>query len=671
MTRGLVPALALCLVTSAGAAITEKDLTSPATARCSRDGDFAGADALVRVALRLPAGAGEPRLRELRFRENSAPNTEVVLSDQSLNAPPPSGCPLPDLDEGETYAHGAFPWPAPLWRSVAYSVTAVVEYRQMDAAAPEGFSLVTAQRTLNVRRRDVLITGTVPSAPQLFIWDPANPTAPRVTLAAAARKSRTLRLHLYGSQAPPGGGPATFGLVRTYSQDVAFGAEGLTRSVPLNPPPAARRTAYSLLWEVSDADGDRDQNCSEALTISDLGIGMRRPTFTEAPQAARQLEARYRIMHAGQPQPIRAAAEAQVLSGVLETSVQNGLAGGKLTATAQFPEHTNTVSVPLTASPALTYLLGAAARDDQAPEDKAGRQRWSLTRFASRVFPLALNYEFVSYPWPPSKTADLGQHAAYRQAWLADETGFLPEVKSNRKAEDYLEDLRTRRPAVVFYYGHGGSELDGGNQFFQTLWDGTTWSYLCQNQFTQNWLKTTYFAKRPGVLSGPITVIGDVLPIAGDHEPEKLAANKKAFETIQVAVLLGCKTAAGADTAHGSPAGALVARGARSAIGFNQIIYPDLVAGAPRAGADTWATLFWAAVTSGDDPEKVDPAHPIRPSRNKDTGVKKAVEVDGGQSVREAALFASDQTTPHRRLQIPILVGQDTHFAPARRRPSP
>lgn len=185
---------------------------------------------------------------------------------------------------------------------------------------------------------------------------------------------------------------------------------------------------------------------------------------------------------------------------------------------------------------------------------------------------------FSDYPnTPPAGTTPHAQTAANFQKTLSDGTGYYTEgrVYTNYTAAHAV--LRLKETGVFFVFGHGGDTNTGFRQF-QTFWDSTTrqWSFIVQTSTARNKILQDFAARNEWY-------VPDVKVL--DEEPSGV------FSRILLAVFEGCRTSY-YNTTWGSPVRGVVNRGARCAIGFNDMIYSNAFS-TQGLGAEDWADWFW------------------------------------------------------------------------------
>lgn len=246
-----------------------------------------------------------------------------------------------------------------------------------------------------------------------------------------------------------------------------------------------------------------------------------RTRIVYASSAAQQtVRCEYRLTAFGTPP--QNGATARVWSYGPGLTAAGPAGSGPAIATASgAPAIWNSVERPLTLTEPGTYFHVVAAQDAGTAQDKGHRNQWGLPLAKPESKPLALNVDFGGYPVPPPLgTTPLAAEAARRQGVIFDGSGYAGEARTNLSAREWIDEIRTRKPALAHYVGHGGSQFIG-NQYYLTPWkpglagSAIGWSYLIHMDHPNspypntNWFTglSGLFNKRAGS-TGPIVCLG-------------------------------------------------------------------------------------------------------------------------------------------------------------------
>lgn len=571
--------------------------TSPPTRQAARNGTLGG-PATVRVRLKA-AGVAFATITSLTIQEDAGHVPPITVSNRSMTETFDPDCndPAPGDPNASDIHYFSLPWATPSGHNGSYTLSASINFRfrsGQDASGIAIYTTTTESCQIQVNVSNLLITNTTPTNPAPVSWDPTAgaPVTISATVDCAYRASQPVKLSIYSSSRQ---------LVRTLTQNVVIGTSSTIVPITWNgqmdgTSEIAPKGVYLFQFAVGDTqDFDTDKSAFVDITQTNVKI-----TASFVSLGADNIQAKCVVTDAANP--IQRTRRTQLT--VFDSDLT--FAGGGTTSEgitnpvgATSPTWTTFTTQMRVRNPG-TYVYLFSAQDEHAPQDKGHRERWGLQKNQAIAMPGAYIYQFDNYPSggpnTPRRTADYGKRVGGIVAGplAAGDGAYVPFVRDNQPAgAQLIADLKAA--GLLFTFGHGGVRVNfGGAHSYVTFWTGTSWSALVQTTDARDDLRQQLGA------GFPIVCLDEDVPAAD-----------KPFKKMLLGVFEGCHTALAkgqADGDHwGSPARALVARGAACAVGFSMTIFPhrldsngngvdlrhwDLVP-TPNRGAEEWAEMFW------------------------------------------------------------------------------
>jgi len=571
--------------------------TSPPTRQATRSGTVGG-PATIRVRLKA-AELAFATLTSLTIKEDAGHLPQTVVTNRSLTETSDPDCndPAPGDPNGSDVHFFSLPWATPSGHNGAYTLSASINFRfrsGTDASGIAIYTTTTESYQIQVNVSNLLITNTTPTNPAPVNWDPAagTPATISATVECAYRASQPVKLSIYSSSRQ---------LVRTLTQNAVIGTSTTIVPVTWNgqmdgTAGMAPKGVYLFQFAIGDTqDFDTDMSALVDVTQTDVKI-----IASFVSQGAANIQAKCVVTDAANPREPARRTQFMVIDPDLSFAGGGTVSDGVTNAVgAPSPTWTAYTTQMRLRNPG-TYVYLFSAQDKHAPLDKGHRERWGLQLNQALAMPAAYIYQFDNYPSggpsTPRRTADYGKRVGDIVAGplAAGPGAYIPKVRDNQPAGAQLvTDLKTA--GLLFTFGHGGVRINfGGAHSYVTFWTGSSWSALVQTTDARDDLRQQLGA------GFPIVCLDTDVPIAD-----------KPFKQLLLGVFEGCHTALAkgqADGDHwGSPAHALVARGAACAVGFSKTIYPhklnnngdgvDLrhwsMIPVGNRGAEEWAVMFW------------------------------------------------------------------------------